>query len=443
MNALETKVRTALEQTAREISPHDVPELRLPGRAGSRPAARLLDADRWPGWAAPLLAAAVVVAVIAVSLAVPDALLSRHTGHRETAAQAALASVPAYYVMLSYANPRLRQNGAVQVRASATGQVLGTVPAPRHGTFTAVAGAANDRTFVLAARVRPGAKSNNSRVTSLLPSKLRFYRLIIGPSSRQPSLAPLPLPVTQAATLTGLALTPDASKLAVSLTVGYRSVINVVSMVTGKVHTWSGVTPGAKSLRPGGNMVSGLSWAADDRTLAYDNLFNVRLLDTEAPGNSLALDSANGMAATHNGLRVPMGCSSLRAGYPKGYWGNALLTSEASLVIASGGYQNGRAAALTIPRDLWRTGKMTYPCANLSWFDLRAHWRPARYGTLTGAIRWIYWAGPTARTLIVHAYFGLGGRGITGVLAGDRFTPMPGAGALSADPAAAISSVAW
>lgn len=443
MNALETKVRTAIAQTAREISPRDVPDLRLPEQAGGHQVARLFKARRWPGWTAPLLAAAVVIAVIAVSLTVPNALLGRHAGHRATMSQAALASVPAYYVMLSYANPRLRQNGAAQVRASATGRVLGTIPAPPHGTFTAVAGAANDRTFVLAARVRAGAKRSNSRVASLLPSTLQFYRLNITSPPVRPSLAHMRLRVSQAATLTGLALTPDASKLAVSLTVGYRSVINVVSMVTGKVQTWSGVTPGSKGWRPGGNMVSGLSWAADDRTLAYDNLFNVRLLDTQAPGHSLVLDSSAGMTATHHGLRVPMGCLSLLAGYPHGYWGNALLTPDGSLAIASGGYQNGKSVAVTIPRQLWQTGKMVYPCGNFAWYGVRAHWRQARYGTLTGAIRWIYWAGPAGRTLIVHAYFGMGGRGITGVLTGDRFTPVPGADALSADPAAAISSVAW
>jgi hypothetical protein len=450
MNTVETKVRTALEQTAREISPRDVPELRLPEPADGRHAARLLDARRWPGWTTPLLAAAVVVAVIAVSLAVPRAVLTGHAGHRGASSQAAaVASIPAYYVMLSFANPRLRQNGAAQVRASATGQVLSTVQPPAHGTFTAVTAAANDSTFVLAARVRTEVKNNNSRVTALMPSKLRFYQLSLTPSSRDPLIAPraslnsVPLRVTQAATLTGLALTPDASKLAVSLTVHYRSVINVVSMVTGKARTWSGVTPGGSRAGPGGNMVSGLSWAADDRTLAYNNLFDVRLLDTEAPGNSLALDSANGMAATHNGLRVPMSCFSLHAGYPHGYWGNALLTPDASLVIASGGYQNGKAIAVTVPRERWQTGRMTYPCSDSAWWELAAKWRPARYGTLTGAVRWIYWAGPSGRTLIVHAYFGMGGRGVNGVLDGTRFTPLPGAGDLSADPGAAISSVAW
>ena len=56
-----------------------------------------------------------------------------------------------------------------------------------------------------------------------------------------------------------------------------------------RVWTWTGAQPVFESL---GGTGSALSWAADDRTLAFarliDGRYKVRLLDTMAPGRSLA-----------------------------------------------------------------------------------------------------------------------------------------------------------
>lgn len=445
MKTVETQIRAAFERTAREISPADVPDLHLgpvtghdwPGLPGAR---------RWPGWASPVLAAAAVIAVIAASLTVPRFLLTGGTGHQGAASQAAaLASVPATYVALSFANPRLTQNGAAYVRASATGRVITTVPAPAHGTFTAVAGAANDRTWVMAARIQPRRKRGGSVAGSPAGSYLRFYQLSFNPASRAASVTPVRVPAPPTATVTGLALTPDATRMAVSLTLASRSVIDVVSMITGRSRTWSGVTSGFSASRPDVPAVKDLSWAADDRTLAYNNLLNVRLLDTWAPGSSLVLDSSNGMAASSRGLRVTLACLGPHAGWPQADWGNGLLTSDGSLVIASGAYQNGKSVAVTISRKLWQGGKMTYPCSNFAWYKVLAQWRPARYGSLTGAVQRIYWAGTSGQTLIVHAYFGLGGGGVDGVLSGSHFTPLPVKAVLAADPQAPAAKpfIAW
>ena len=113
MSMLEDRVRRALRETAEEITPLDVPPLRLPDADGRgprrRPAlARSRRARGWPGWLTPLAAAAAVAAVLAATLALTGTL----SGHRpaQRGQQAApLPGVPRYYVVL--ATPRASRAG--------------------------------------------------------------------------------------------------------------------------------------------------------------------------------------------------------------------------------------------------------------------------------------------------------------------------------------------
>ncbi len=108
------------------------------------------------------------------------------------------------------------------VRASATGAVLATITAPRpYRTLTWVSGAADDRTFVLAAqrwwRITRG-KGGLAAEQRDSDTRVRFFRLRLGPSGRVAQLTTLPLPEKpQAAQLAGIALSPDGSKLAIAL----------------------------------------------------------------------------------------------------------------------------------------------------------------------------------------------------------------------------------
>jgi anti-sigma factor RsiW len=87
VTGLENKLRAALRDTAGEI-PADPPPLRLPP---ARPGPVWPGRRRWIGWAAPLAAAAVVLAVVAASLAVV------HDGSgRTTSKPANRAAVPPY-----------------------------------------------------------------------------------------------------------------------------------------------------------------------------------------------------------------------------------------------------------------------------------------------------------------------------------------------------------
>ena len=77
MNELEDRLRAELRAESGLIAPESIPALSLPGRQGRRPATpRHRGPRRWPGRAAPLAAAAAVIAVIA-ALTVPRAFHDR------------------------------------------------------------------------------------------------------------------------------------------------------------------------------------------------------------------------------------------------------------------------------------------------------------------------------------------------------------------------------
>jgi len=426
------------------VAPASAPPLRLPPpRWRTTGWRRRLPWRGWAGWLTPLAAATAVAATVALIEVSPLVIGGGAGGARP---EAWSRGIPPYYVMLSYANPRLPQNGSALVRNTASGRLLAAVGAPRHGTFTAVTAAANDNNWVLAARV-PAATPvySHTTMTDQGISELRFFQATYQPAAKTVNLSMLPVAApSPTASLTGLAVSPNGSKLAMSVTTGYRSQIRVVTLATGRAQTWSGTTPGQGRDGRGANWVTGLSWAADNRTLAYDNIFNVRVLDTEAPVTSLKLDSANGIRHGDGGVRVTTTCAAaLVNGWPTRYYGNAVLTPESDLIIASGGYRPGKSAVATIPPGLWQTGQLAYPCTTGAWREVRSRLQTVHYGKLTGAVRWVYWASPNGGSLIVRAYFGLGGRGLVGVLRGSSFTPLPQTGLLSTDPAAAISSVAW
>jgi hypothetical protein len=240
---------------------------------------------RWPGWLAPVAAAAAVAGVIVASLAISGAILRpARTG---PAAPGVFAKVPRFFVAL----PELP--GRAVVGATATGAVLGTVAPPEpYKAFRWVAAAGDGRAFVLAAGVPPARGSS-----ALDWGPLRFYRLALDRSGHPGRLAALPIPPE--AGISGLALSPDGSKLAVSLPgpvhAQIGSSIEVFWLATGARREW--VWPGHGTIGQESLGVSGgsNSWEADSRTLLFQVTTRtkagwpgqLRLLDTAVPGGSL------------------------------------------------------------------------------------------------------------------------------------------------------------
>jgi len=284
---------------------------------------------------APAAAAAAVIAVVAGSLAI-SGTFNRKAGPRmatdspaAAAAQAGAGGVPRYFVALT-GRAVADQGQHAEVVATATGSVLGSVTAPGSSTvFTDVAAARDDRTFVLAAQ--PGRRAGQGPSARLFGAgPARLYKLVLHSSGQPGALTALPVPPVSGS-IGGFALSPDGSKLAMSLNTGpasgQRSEISVLSLATGAVRTWTLPDPGWV----GGDKpdAQSLSWENDNRTLLFEQQtsagqgqnmeIGARLLDTAAPGGNLETASR----------LVPISSQEL-AGLP----GPMLITGDGTKIVA-------------------------------------------------------------------------------------------------------------
>jgi hypothetical protein len=176
-------------------------------------------------------------------------------------------------------------HAAAVVRDSRSGARLTSVPVPfAYGTggWPLIA-AGNDLTFALA--LPEGSAGEH------------FFLLHIAPTGRSGRLTALPIrPVTRKDSLvTGLALSPDGQKLAMTLETGsvrrIRGVLVVASTRTGATRTWTGRSQRGAPVDP--------SWAGHARQLGFvwynrigtgqypSTRAEARLLDTTARGHDL------------------------------------------------------------------------------------------------------------------------------------------------------------
>ena len=448
MSTLEEQVRQALHETAEDITPLDVPPLRLTegdghGSAGRGSLARGRRAAGWPTWLTPLAAAAAVAAVVAATLALTGG--PARPGHR-TWSDALLASVPRYYVVLTNAGPNGGWPRQAEVHATPTGRIVATLAAPRPDeAFIMVAAASGVGRYVLAAQPMAlehrkvvgldGRPVRGKTVGYFAPAgPIRFYQLRISSSGQVSALSPLPVPALPAdADLSGLALTPDGRKLAVATRAGGPRPgpeIQVDTLATGaqRVWTWPGAQPVEESL---GGTGSALSWAADDRTLAFQRLidgrYKVRLLDTTAPGRSLAA-SRLALSVNWTGDANRRRFSHGRAVNNTDTFG-ALLTPDGSKIVLATVTQSMHplTSEFAFTEFSARTGKVV---AVLGPWRFTRRWPQQEQAVL--------WTNADGSTLLVLAHR----PGVTlnprppgpgavysvefGVLHGDRYTPLPG-----------------
>jgi hypothetical protein len=419
MNVLEDKLRTAMRDTGEEVAPHSVPPLRLRG-ARRRLGIPRIAGRRWSAWLAPLAAAASVAAVVAASLAIsatfhghtPGSPHANGTGPQGVplGRPAALRKAPPYFVDL----PGDWQARQAQVRSTVTGRTLATVrpPAP-YRIFSWVSGAADDRTFVLAAQrywnIAPGNRGARAEgLDNTTPTV--FFRLTFHPGSGAAHLTRLAVPGRiQSARLAGLAISPDGTKLALD----YRQSIQVVTLATGAVRQW--VWPGngwIGNWKPYGQI---FSWSADGKTLEFqqwgggkdgkdDGITTVRLLDVTAPGSSLR--SAR-IALTFPTRPGGLNFSDL----------NTFLTPDGTRIVTATEVYPRRTAGPSrgeITEFSARTGQ---PILAQDEFAPLPGWQD------------VLWAGAKGRALVVQDPRGKGGKygraEILGVLTGGKFTPIP------------------
>jgi len=234
----------------------------------------------------PMAAAASVVAIAIGALVVVPRLgsmphhpgkTSHHPGkprHRVVQVSPALAVLPKYTVLNT-------DGSAIQVVATATGKVVGTLRPPPKQAFATMAGTADDRTFFVSTDLSPQTSCQTY-----------FYKFSLSPGGQPSALTPLPL-AHLVGLPTALAATADGSRIAFSedqcATGAARKISNghviggiaLMDVAIGKItKEWSYTL--------GEDYTTDLSMSADGSMLGYSNYFNAqypvgRMLATSSP----------------------------------------------------------------------------------------------------------------------------------------------------------------
>jgi hypothetical protein len=310
MNTLEIedRVRAATRAAADTVAPDSVSPLRLPSDRAFRARSGWF-ASAWVRWLAPMAAAAAVVAVAVAMVTVgrtvdhspggPQAAPFARPGPVRTgppiSSYVASGQVPRYYVSIeSHGNPNFNPSYAV-VRATATGAVIGTYAPAADGTVVAVTADAHDRTFVL--DEQPWAQPDSNASQNVEPRT--FFSLILNQAGQVMLVRKVPASVPAGQLMTGFALSPDGTKLAIAVQPDNKrepdlAEVKVITLATGATRTW--IANGTIGFGP--DDARSLSWADDERTLAFDWLGSgsglnagVWLLDVATGGGSLLADS--------------------------------------------------------------------------------------------------------------------------------------------------------
>jgi hypothetical protein len=307
--------------------------------------------------------------------------------------------VPPYYVTVNGETDS--QPAPAVVRATATGAVLATVTPPRpYTTFTWVTAAADDRTFVLAAQPLPQGPAEGKA------DPTKFFLLCLN-AAGYPVAAPAALPIPAEPTgtdVSGIALSPDASRLAVVLRPGAQgSEIVVYTMATGSATEWQWPGSGwVGNWKPYG---SPLSWTADGQTLAFqawtgDGNFStteIRLLDTAAPAGILA-------------------SSTLVVEWPEGILAlgtNTIITPDGTKIACVTG-ANSRGLGGVATEYSVSTGKIVGILGEEPGGSSAGNTM-----SVATTVPDVLWSSTTGSTLIVTTSTG------AGVLTADQFTPIP------------------
>jgi hypothetical protein len=417
VNVSAAQVRAATRSAATVITEDTVPALRLdepPGGRRPRPGH-----STRPAWVAPLAAAAAVVIVVAGSVTASSLLAKSGTpGSSASGAptRGALAGsstgVPPYYVAVA-------NSSLTVVRATWTGATLARITTST--PVVGVAGAADGRTFVLDEQrsIIGGSVTWVGQPT--------FYLLLLTASGTEESLTRLAVPAIPSGTVvSGLALSPDGSKLAVdvdsdSWPQARLMEIMTYTLATGAFRSWttSGVTNADAPFGFTGSGVDGaqsISWTADSRTLAFAvenrSYVGVRLLDTADGGTDLMADSR--LAVIERNFR-DLG-RSLRNAAPPYYFvsciTDAMISMDGSTIVCGYSTTIGNTTTMGFAQYSTGTGRMNN-VVGLVHFEGKA---PIGIS--------LYWVNSTGNIAIGTSETTGGGR--VGVMNGNTFTPLPG-----------------
>jgi hypothetical protein len=350
-------------------------------------------------------------------------------------------AVPRYYVSIeSLGNPNFSPSYAV-VRSTVTGASMGTVAASADRTVVAVTAAANDRTFILDEQPSVSASPNANQ--SFEPRS--FTKLSLGPDGHVLSLAQVPLSVAAGQLMTGFALSPDGTKLAIAVQPDNNkrepdlTELKVVTLATGATMTWT--ANGTMGFGP--DDARSLSWTDNERTLAFDWAASgpgvhtgVWLLNLDTGGGSLLADSREavtlvnqaslGPAPLPSSTTVPVIRPASTSGgqpvTPPTCQEDSIITPDGSAIVC------GADTALneTVPANgigLQRgaeTEFFEYSAVSGKVARVLGHWTFGSVGALSVEVLWSNASGSVLIGVIPNSR---GGR--VGVISGNEFTPLP------------------
>jgi hypothetical protein len=421
MNTIEDRIRAAARAAADTVPPGSVPPLRLPaGRGRGRPGwmarwhrSAQAAAARWGGLLAPVAAGAAVAGLVIglMNISRPESSMSSSasapggiTASPPLTSIVASGQVPPYYVAITTpGNPNLHPSYAV-VRATVNGKTLATIgPTVAGSTIVAVTAAADDRTFVLGEQDWARGSGDQWR------QAITFYQFRLSPAGQPGTLSRLPMHVPAGDMMTGLALSPDGTKLAIAIRLGPDvQAIMLYPVGGGAARVWSGhgAIGAAFDTRS-------LSWPASQRTLAFDWTSNqstsVRLLDLGTAGGSLLAESR---LATSLGSRA-QGPGGTLTFCP----GNSIITPNGSEIVCAASQILHIGEGGTTRQS---TGFAEFSTATGRITRILANWPSGPAGP---TVMDVLWSGFSGRVLI--GAIRSEGRLRVGVISGNQFTPVP------------------
>ena len=286
MTSVEDRVHAAMSAAAdanlaaRQI--RSAPPLRLPpGPAtGDRrqPAPR-----RWIHWAAPLAAAAAVIALAISTVLVKGAqndgaVPLRPTASTGPAVSAGPDGVPRYYVAQGKGNH-------VVAGDSVTGKILANLALPVRKGFTSfflgVTAADDDRTFAVTVVTYPTASLQGANALEKATGTATWYGIRLAPGTATPArltslpVTPQTVPGGQALMAVSAAISGSGKELAVTtVTPSGGLAVQVFSVAAGRLlHDWTTSDPSlseSKGNTRGLSAQPSLTWIDGDRVLAVE-----------------------------------------------------------------------------------------------------------------------------------------------------------------------------
>jgi hypothetical protein len=428
---IEDRLRAAARAVGESVGDRPVPPLdlsRLPSRQFHTRPRR----TRFTTALAPVAAAAAVLAVTAALVAVSGGR------YRYPASQGSvLAEAPRYYLaqVPEGRNPIGPQEAVI--RDTVTGATLVTIrPSRPFLTFGGVAGGSDDLTFVL-------AEEKGTAYDSAAPTKFLLVRF--HPADRSVTLTTLPVPeIPTADLLTGMALSPSGTELAIAVLTGRQRAgvrLSLYSLTTGAARTWQGAgTIGDSPFDTSSISLSRTGEIAFNWAGGNGSRDGIYLLDTAGPGGNLLAQSR---------LVIPEPIQTPRHPPAFGISWDGVLTADGTKIVAAVLGTPGRSGAQKCPLPGARTSGNPQPTQNGSTPITRGTSpslpvTPLAFGEYSAAtgrlIRIMHlvmgcqplnndleWTNSSGSLLVVGAPATSQAKADFGVLSDNRFSPIPGA----------------